>query len=152
MFEIKISHEGSFQARRPPVYGRRCDLTFSTPANAAPRLGVLHDNRVIDVEKAIAGLWNGPLPVNLLQVIESDSDGWRRLADTLAQRLATHSVIDTSRAHQEVRWHAPIPRPAKNIFCVGLNYLSHMEESARARSPRETSRRPCFFSPRLRQR
>ena len=28
---------------------------------------------------------------------------------------------------------APIPRPAKNVFCVGRNYLGHIEEGARAR-------------------
>jgi 2-keto-4-pentenoate hydratase/2-oxohepta-3-ene-1,7-dioic acid hydratase in catechol pathway len=32
-----------------------------------------------------------------------------------------------------VRWHAPIPRPAKNVFCVGRNFLTHIEEGARAR-------------------
>jgi 2-keto-4-pentenoate hydratase/2-oxohepta-3-ene-1,7-dioic acid hydratase in catechol pathway len=32
----------------------------------------------------------------------------------------------------EIRWHAPIPRPSKNVFCVGRNFLSHIEEGARA--------------------
>jgi 2-keto-4-pentenoate hydratase/2-oxohepta-3-ene-1,7-dioic acid hydratase in catechol pathway len=32
-----------------------------------------------------------------------------------------------------VRWHAPIPKPSKNIICLGLNYQSHAHESAKAR-------------------
>jgi 2-keto-4-pentenoate hydratase/2-oxohepta-3-ene-1,7-dioic acid hydratase in catechol pathway len=33
----------------------------------------------------------------------------------------------------DVRWHSPIPRPAKNVFCVGRNYAEHVAEGARAR-------------------
>src|SRR6185503_1055491 len=33
----------------------------------------------------------------------------------------------------DVRVHAPITRPRKNIFCLGRNYKSHIEETARAR-------------------
>jgi len=29
-----------------------------------------------------------------------------------------------------VKLHAPIPRPAKNVFCVGWNYLEHFDEGA----------------------
>ena len=32
-----------------------------------------------------------------------------------------------------IRWHAPIPRPTKNVFCLGRNYVAHAEEAARAR-------------------
>jgi 2-keto-4-pentenoate hydratase/2-oxohepta-3-ene-1,7-dioic acid hydratase in catechol pathway len=32
-----------------------------------------------------------------------------------------------------VTWHAPIPRPRKNVFCLGLNYAAHARESASAR-------------------
>jgi 2-keto-4-pentenoate hydratase/2-oxohepta-3-ene-1,7-dioic acid hydratase in catechol pathway len=32
-----------------------------------------------------------------------------------------------------VRWHAPIPRPTKNVFCLGLNYAAHAKESSQAR-------------------
>lgn len=33
-----------------------------------------------------------------------------------------------------VRVLAPIPRPRKNVFCVGWNYLEHFEEGAKARA------------------
>jgi 2-keto-4-pentenoate hydratase/2-oxohepta-3-ene-1,7-dioic acid hydratase in catechol pathway len=31
-----------------------------------------------------------------------------------------------------IQWHAPIPRPAKNVFCVGRNYAAHVREGAAA--------------------
>jgi 2-keto-4-pentenoate hydratase/2-oxohepta-3-ene-1,7-dioic acid hydratase in catechol pathway len=33
----------------------------------------------------------------------------------------------------EVSLRAPIPRPSRNVFCVGRNYKLHIEEGARAR-------------------
>ena len=42
---------------------------------------------------------------------------------------------------------APIPRPAKNVFCVGWNYLEHFEEGgAKLEDKRELPKWPVFFS------
>ena len=47
----------------------------------------------------------------------------------------------------EIRWHAPIPRPSKNVFCVGRNYLTHIEEGARARGVEvKIPAAPVFFT------
>jgi 2-keto-4-pentenoate hydratase/2-oxohepta-3-ene-1,7-dioic acid hydratase in catechol pathway len=41
---------------------------------------------------------------------------------------------------------SPIPRPRKNVFCVGLNYVSHVEMNARALGlPIEIPEVPLFF-------
>jgi 2-keto-4-pentenoate hydratase/2-oxohepta-3-ene-1,7-dioic acid hydratase in catechol pathway len=46
-----------------------------------------------------------------------------------------------------VRLHAPIPRPARNVFCVGWNYLEHFEEgSMKLQDSRELPRWPVFFT------
>ena len=45
-----------------------------------------------------------------------------------AEATSAHSHLASS-----VRWHAPIPRPAKNVFCLGLNYVAHAKESSQAR-------------------
>jgi 2-keto-4-pentenoate hydratase/2-oxohepta-3-ene-1,7-dioic acid hydratase in catechol pathway len=48
---------------------------------------------------------------------------------------------------QKIRWHAPIPRPLKNVFCVGRNFVSHAEESARARGQElKLPELPMFFT------
>ena len=42
---------------------------------------------------------------------------------------------------------APIPRPGKNVFCVGWNYLEHFEEGgAKLEDKRELPKWPVFFS------
>ena len=42
---------------------------------------------------------------------------------------------------------APIPRPAKNVFCVGWNYLEHFEEGGKKLDDkRELPAWPVFFS------
>jgi 2-keto-4-pentenoate hydratase/2-oxohepta-3-ene-1,7-dioic acid hydratase in catechol pathway len=47
----------------------------------------------------------------------------------------------------DVRLHAPIPRPAKNVFCVGWNYLEHFAEGGRKlQDDRELPKWPVFFS------
>lgn len=47
----------------------------------------------------------------------------------------------------EVRLHAPIARPTKQVFCVGWNYLEHFAEGARKLGDdRELPQWPVFFS------
>ncbi len=42
---------------------------------------------------------------------------------------------------------APIPRPTKNVFCVGWNYLEHFEEGGTMlKDDRELLKYPVFFS------
>ena len=43
---------------------------------------------------------------------------------------------------------APIPRPRKNVFCVGWNYVEHFQEGARMRvgPVQELPAHPTFFS------
>jgi 2-keto-4-pentenoate hydratase/2-oxohepta-3-ene-1,7-dioic acid hydratase in catechol pathway len=46
-----------------------------------------------------------------------------------------------------VRVLAPIPRPRKNVFCVGWNYVEHFEEGAKARPHvQEMPTHPAFFT------
>ena len=52
------------------------------------------------------------------------------------------------------RLHAPIPRPRRNVFCVGWNYASHFEEGKNARAggaasapvAQQIPEWPAFFS------
>jgi 2-keto-4-pentenoate hydratase/2-oxohepta-3-ene-1,7-dioic acid hydratase in catechol pathway len=43
-----------------------------------------------------------------------------------------------ARPLSQVRLLAPIPRPTKNIFCLGMNYAEHARESMRAKGLPET--------------
>jgi 2-keto-4-pentenoate hydratase/2-oxohepta-3-ene-1,7-dioic acid hydratase in catechol pathway len=87
-------------------------LTFSAPGEAAPRLGVLEGDRVVSLPGTL---------VDLICAGGLKASGYQRSGSDQAYRA------------DEIRWHAPIPRPSKNVFCVGRNYLTHIEEGARAR-------------------
>jgi 2-keto-4-pentenoate hydratase/2-oxohepta-3-ene-1,7-dioic acid hydratase in catechol pathway len=47
----------------------------------------------------------------------------------------------------EVTLAAPIPRPTKNVFCVGSNYRAHVTEASRAQAKEDkTPKLPVFFT------
>jgi 2-keto-4-pentenoate hydratase/2-oxohepta-3-ene-1,7-dioic acid hydratase in catechol pathway len=48
-----------------------------------------------------------------------------------AQRLAANPPADALYPASEVTLLAPIPRPRKNVFCVGRNYMDHVQEGDR---------------------
>jgi 2-keto-4-pentenoate hydratase/2-oxohepta-3-ene-1,7-dioic acid hydratase in catechol pathway len=120
-------------------------LTFSLPGDPATRLGAVRGDRVIDVNKAVKDKWTGPAPDSLLALIEAGPDAWQRMASLLDQALAGAGA-DGHRL-QDVICHAPIPRPRKNIFCLGQNYKSHIQEAARAREREfKLPEVPVFFT------
>jgi 2-keto-4-pentenoate hydratase/2-oxohepta-3-ene-1,7-dioic acid hydratase in catechol pathway len=70
----------------------------------------------------------GRCPSTLLSLIQQGPDAWRRVRDAAASPSnATSHPLST------VRWHAPIPRPLKNVVCLGMNYAAHVREAAGAR-------------------
>jgi 2-keto-4-pentenoate hydratase/2-oxohepta-3-ene-1,7-dioic acid hydratase in catechol pathway len=99
--------------------------TFSHRSDSTPRLGVVSGDRVID-----ASTLGVPNTGNLLELIVAGPDTWARVADAAAGAAGQKAKGFSS---NEIRWHAPIPRPAKNVFCVGRNYAEHVNEGARAR-------------------
>jgi 2-keto-4-pentenoate hydratase/2-oxohepta-3-ene-1,7-dioic acid hydratase in catechol pathway len=99
-------------------------LTFSVGTEPTRRLGVMHDGAVVE------------LPGTMLDLIREGPAAWTRPPAGGAR----HDP-------KTIRWHAPIPRPAKNVFCVGRNYVSHIEEQAKARGQTvDIPKIPVFFS------
>ena len=96
----------------------------------APRLGLLLDERVVDVAEAGLALGDATLPDDMLAFVEQGDAALaqaRRLIEALSsdgEALARSSV-----PLAETRLLAPIPRPARNLVCVGLNYAEHAAES-----------------------
>lgn len=97
---------------------------------AGIRLGVERDGRLVDLAPA-ATLTGADLPVgataDMLTLIAGG-------AETLGQIAALVEIAPTGTllTLDEVDLLAPIPRPRKNIFCVGRNYAEHAAESMRA--------------------
>lgn len=60
--------------------------------------------------------------------------GWQDLQNLLQQHTDFQAVLNQASARmkvaaKEVQWLAPIPRPRKNVICLGLNYFEHIEEA-----------------------
>jgi len=96
-------------------------VTFSLSSDPTPRLGALRGDRVLDLSA------NGG-PPSLLALIQAGPAQWQRAA------AVAEAMGDAGRELAGVRLHAPIPRPLKNVFCLGLNYVAHAKESAAARN------------------
>ena len=96
-------------------------VTFSLSSDRAPRPGALRDGRVVDLSA------NGG-PASLLALIQAGPPMWQRAAALVEAVGTAGHPLDA------VRLHAPIPRPLKNVFCLGLNYVAHAKESAAARN------------------
>jgi 2-keto-4-pentenoate hydratase/2-oxohepta-3-ene-1,7-dioic acid hydratase in catechol pathway len=100
--------------------------TFSLRSDVVPRLGVLVRDRMLDPASIATGSWRPP--TSLIDLIQQGPESWQRMRE-----LVDRSDAAASFPLSEVRWHAPLPRPIKNVFCLGRNYVAHAEEAARAR-------------------
>ena len=119
---------------------------FSTGENATPRLGIIGAGDVVDLE-TVQQQGGPPLPRTLVELIGAGLSEWQRVSHYLAGELESGRLNGSRRTQDTIRWHAPIPRPAKNVFCVGRNYLGHAEEAARAAgTPVKVPEVPMFFT------
>jgi len=91
----------------------------------APRPGLLTDKGILDLAAASAGL---KTPITSVLRILSDP-----ALRAEAGKLAADAKAGPWLPRADCKLMAPIPDPARNIFCVGRNYKLHIEEGARAR-------------------
>ena len=127
--------------------------SFSTSDLPHARLGLVQHDEIVDVDLAARALDLQPyehmqglldhyeqgMPV--LQAILRKAAG-RRLRD-----VRTFSEVGAAYALSQVELDAPIPRPRKNVMCLGLNYAEHARESAQARGRQATDlEAPIFFT------
>ena len=113
--------------------------TFSPLPSGEPRPGlVLDDRRIVDIPAALGASAD---TATMLGLIGAGAPMLQRLRE-----LEARSPVDTPTI-ADVRLHAPIPRPAKNVFCVGWNYLEHFEEGGRTlKDDRELPKHPVLFT------
>src|SRR3546814_3863990 len=104
-------------------------VTYRT-VETEPRLGLVHDDLVIDVE-VFGDAIGHDLPSTMLDFIDLGPIAVRFLHDAVAKATPA-DLVGTSLPTDNVTLLAPIPRPRKNIFGIGLNYTEHVAESARS--------------------
>jgi len=107
-------------------------VTYSKLPAGHPRPGLLVD------DKTIVGI---PDFDSVLAIIRAGQPALEKLRAMSLPPPASRLQLDA------VKLHAPIPRPVKNVFCVGWNYLEHFEEGAqKLQEKRELPKHPVFFS------
>jgi 2-keto-4-pentenoate hydratase/2-oxohepta-3-ene-1,7-dioic acid hydratase in catechol pathway len=112
-------------------------ITFLNSDRAA-RVGLLlRDDTVIDLSALRSP--EGVSAASLSALISSGGKGLDWLK-RVSQERGTLSL-------SSLQLLAPVPRPGKNIFCVGWNYLEHFEEGAAGRAvPVDLPDHPVFFT------
>ncbi|MFJ3048165.1 fumarylacetoacetate hydrolase family protein [Herbaspirillum chlorophenolicum] len=123
-------------------------LATATIAGGAPTvIVVLDDGRIVDLKSAaqrqnVALGFDG---ASMLALVASGNAGLaqvKAVADRAAQDAGLPSLGQASLM-------SPIPRPDRNIYCVGWNYLDHFEEGKNARADKVVQTlpdHPVFFS------
>ncbi|MEI9849911.1 MAG: fumarylacetoacetate hydrolase family protein [Sphingomonas sp.] len=120
-------------------------VTYRATVEAGARLGAVVGETVVDLARFGAAL-DIALPDSMLAFIDLGPD-----AVTIASRMIGQAKgvfpIGTALPLANVKLLAPIPRPRKNIFGIGLNYTEHVAESARSLdTSADLPRQPVIFS------
>ena len=135
----------------PPLAGK-LGLRLATcivGANVTPTVVIVFDDgTLVDLAGAAARyqLSLGFDPHSMLELIKSGDAGHAQV-QAVAER-ARHDkagLLPVATA----RFLAPIPRPDRNIYCVGWNYLDHFEEGKKARQDKVADKypdHPVFFT------
>ncbi len=99
--------------------------------SSGTHIGALRNNTIVPLDSVAP---------SLLALIDMGADGMAKAKQAVANAKAV--VPATS-----VKLLSPIPRPRQNVICVGLNYVAHAAEGARA-AGRELKlpSHPVYFS------
>lgn len=120
-------------------------VTYRAEVCAAARLGALVDDDVVDI--ALLGEHAGQkMPADMLAFIDLGPNAIRKTSELLASYKKDWPV-GTTLPLANVKLLAPIPRPRKNIFGIGLNYVEHVAESSKTLdTSKELPKQPVIFS------
>lgn len=120
-------------------------VSYRQTIEAEARLGVLVDGLVIDVAR-LGERAGTPLPSRMLDFIHLGPVAVTELGALIGEAKGRWPV-NGALPLASVTLLAPIPRPSKNVFGIGLNYIDHVAESAAAldTSP-ELPKKPVIFS------
>lgn len=128
-------------------------VSFSTSTIPQVRLGLVKEQEILDVDLAARALNLLPC-AQMLDLLENQSEGSHTLqvllekaGGKLFSEVSAFTSIDAVHPLQKVSLDSPIPRPRKNILCLGRNYYDHALESYRARgTERPKGDAPVIFT------
>ena len=120
-------------------------VSYRASVEAEARLGALVGNLVLDLARfgAAKGI---DLPVAVLDFIDLGPSAVTAVSGMIADAEGVFP-LGSAVPLANVRLLAPIPRPRKNIFGIGLNYTEHVAESAKSLdTSADLPRQPVIFS------
>ncbi|RXZ38266.1 FAA hydrolase family protein [Oxalobacteraceae bacterium CAVE-383] len=134
----------------PPLSGKtgiRIATVLLSKGGKETVVVVLDDGRLVDV-KAAAHHQKVKLsfdPSSVLALIASGDAGLAQVTKIAAQAAKQKSLPVLA----DAQFLSPIPHPARNIYCVGWNYLDHFEEGKANRQDTVVEKlpdHPVFFT------
>ncbi|KKI93568.1 hypothetical protein WQ54_02865 [Bacillus sp. SA1-12] len=92
-------------------------------------IGVIYGDKIIDLKKAEKDIFElTSFPKSLVDCVSLGDkfvQNVKQIVDKIAGKEGAESYLYPI---EDVKLHSPIPRPAKNVFCVGKNYREHAIE------------------------
>lgn len=120
-------------------------VTYRSSVEAPARLGIIDGDLVVDAGR-LGDCRGVALPDRMLDLIDLGPvalDRLREMLDDCRGRFEPGVALPLA----NVRLLAPIPRPRKNIFGIGLNYVEHIAETVDSLgSARDLPAQPIIFS------
>ena len=113
--------------------------SFSTTNIPKPRVGIVQDSEILDIDLAARAL-RMITPDQVLGLLDHYEHAMHDLSEILNKaagrrfsEVKTFAGIGAVHNLSNVHLSAPIPRPRKNIMCLGWNYAEHAKETAEMR-------------------
>lgn len=120
-------------------------VTYRASIEAEAKLGLVEGDLVIDVAR-LGDAFGVDMPATMLDLIDLGPAGLANLRHLADQARALWPIGATTPL-VNVKLLAPIPRPRKNIFGIGLNYVEHVAESSRTLdTSKDLPKQPVIFS------
>lgn len=120
-------------------------VTYRATIESAASLGFIDGDDVVDVE-LLGEAAEIDMPDSMLDLIDLGPRALETLRE-LADEHRPRWPVGTSLPLVDVKLLAPIPRPRKNIFGIGLNYRDHIAEGVRSLDVApDLPKQPVIFS------
>ena len=112
-------------------------ITFESKRTVGSQVGIVLGERVVPLSLL------GNFPDTMLELIKLGSKELRRVRKALREQRDLVSSLPLA----DTTLLAPIPRPTKNVICLGWNYSAHADESGRATGQKvELPEHPVVFT------
>lgn len=120
-------------------------ITYRASVEAEARLAAVVGGLALDIGRFGQSLGIA-LPTTMLDFIDLGPSAVTAVSALIAEQKGVFA-IGTTTPLANVKLLAPIPRPRKNIFGIGLNYTEHVAESAKSLdTSADLPRQPVIFS------